>query len=138
MLLKRSILSAMILSFAVMGLSGVSLAADKGVSITPQSAIYSYDENDLPAIFFFPPENARWNGNDVTMREWYLLTDLQKEKFISEYTEELKRKYKKTFEVIWEDYLGAMNTFSYYMNEKNSNEPSAKFINELLRGQGKI
>ena len=82
-------------------------------------------------------EKARWDGSKVTMREWYLLTDLQKEKFISEYTAELKKQYQGAFEVLGLDYLKALNLFSYYSNEKAQSEPSTKFIDLLIEGQAK-
>ncbi|MDD5135928.1 MAG: hypothetical protein PHX20_02615 [Candidatus Omnitrophica bacterium] len=103
-----------------------------------KGSIYSYSDSDIPEVFFFPKEKARWDGTKVTMREWYMLTDLQKEKFISEYLGELKTQYKDVLEALGLDYLKALNLFSYYSNEKAQNEPSTKFLDLLIKGQGGV
>lgn len=103
-----------------------------------QGSIYNYDEKNPPVVFFFPPEKARWDGNKVTMKEWYTLTDLQKEKFVNEYFGELERQYRESLEGIGLDYLNALNVFSYYSNDRSMNQPSTKFIKEMLVAQGKL
>ena len=100
--------------------------------------LYAYDEENPPETFFFPPETARWNGNNVTIREWYMLTELQKEKFIDEYLDEMKKHYQGFFDVVGSDYLRALNAFSFYADDRSSSEPSAKVIDRLLAGQGQI
>lgn len=100
--------------------------------------IYDYDENNPPEVFFFPADKARWDGNSVTMKEWYTLTKLQKERFINEYVGELKKQYNGAIEVMGLDYLRALNLFSYYSNDNVTNEPSTKFVDKLLEAQGKI
>ena len=102
-----------------------------------EGSIYSYSENDIPEVFFFPKEKARWDGTKVTMREWYMLTDLQKEKFVSEYLGEMKKQYQGAIEALGLDYLKALDLFSYYSNNKAQNEPSTKFIDLLIEGQDK-
>ncbi|MFA5143165.1 MAG: hypothetical protein WC522_03195 [Candidatus Omnitrophota bacterium] len=100
-----------------------------------EGSIYSYSDDDIPEVFFFPKEKARWDGSKVTMSEWYMLTDLQKERFVSEYLGELKAQYKGVIEALGLDYLKALNLFSYYSNAKAQSEPSTKFIDLLLKGQ---
>ena len=102
-----------------------------------EGSIYAYSDNDIPEVFFFPREQARWDGTRVTMSEWYMLTDLQKEKFVSEYIGELKRQYQGAMEATGLDYLKALNLFSYYADEKSRTTPSTKFIDLLLEGQNK-
>lgn len=104
----------------------------------PAESMYAYDEDDIPEVFFFPKEKARWDGSMVTMREWYMLTDRQKERFITEYLWQLQDEYKKYIEVMSSDYLKALNIFSYYSDDSTLREPSTKFIDILLNGQGKI
>ena len=101
-----------------------------------EGSIYSYNNNDIPEVFFFPKEKARWDGTKVTMREWYMLTDMQKEKFVSEYLGELKKQYQGAMEALGLDYLKALDLFSYYSNEKVQSQPSTKVIDLLLKGQG--
>jgi len=100
-----------------------------------EGSIYAYKDDDVPQVFFFPKEKARWDGNKVTMSEWYMLTDLQKEKFVSEYLGELKKQYQGAFEILGLDYLKALDLFSYYANEKAKSEPSTKVIDLLVKGQ---
>lgn len=107
-------------------------------SLVNEGGIYDYDEFNPPQVFFFPADKAMWDGSKVTMKEWYTLTKLQKEKFISEYIGELKRQYNDAIEIMGFDYLKALNLFSYYSNDNVLNEPSTKFIDKLLIGQGKI
>ncbi len=102
-----------------------------------EGSIYSYSESDIPEVFFFPKDRARWDGSKVTMREWYMLTDMQKEKFVSEYLGELHKDYRGAVEVLGLDYLKALNLFSYYSNDKTLNEPSTKFVDLLIKGQNK-
>lgn len=118
---------------------GICRSEETGAFTKDGSSLYEYDENNPPEAFFFPPEKARWNGYKVTMAEWYLLTDLQKERFISEYMGELNRQYHAALESIGlDDYIRALNLFSYYSNNKTMNEPSTKFVDKLLSGQGKM
>jgi len=133
--MKKCIASGiLILSFFYFSISFCE--EQKTDAAVPQDSIYSYSESDLPKVFFFPKEKARWDGSKVTMKEWYMLTDLQKERFISEYLGELKKQYKAASGIIGlEDYIRALNIFSYYSNDKSLNEPSVKFIDKLLEGQ---
>jgi len=120
-------------------LFGACLAEEETPVVGRVDTLYAYDENNMPEVFFFPPEKAKWDGYKVTMKEWYLLTKLQKEKFIAEYLGELKKQYSASLEAVgMEDYLKALNLFSYYSNEKAVNEPSTKFVNDLLVAQGQI
>lgn len=130
----RFLASVSIMPILILGCVG---SADCGqpASGNTEGTIYSYSDDDIPKVFFFPREKARWDGTKVTMREWYMLTDLQKERFVSEYLEELKEQYHGAIEALGLDYLGALNLFSYYSNEKAQNEPSTKFIDLLLKGQ---
>lgn len=113
-------------------------SAEAQTSVAPSGSIYSYDQNNAPEVFFFPKEKARWDGANVTMSEWYMLTELQKEKFITEYLKELQSRHQVALDVTGTDYLKALNVFSAYSNDKTLREPSTKFIDIILSGQGKV
>ena len=104
----------------------------------PAESVYTYSQDDIPAVFFFPSDKARWDGAKVTMREWYTLTELQKEKFISEYVGELQKQYNQAIDVFGADYLRALNLFSRYSNENSLGAAPTRVIDALLTGQGKI
>jgi hypothetical protein len=127
---------------AIVSLCGLAQALepedqDTSSPIMPLESIYSYNQNNAPEVFFFPKEKARWDGSRVTMREWYMLTEKQKEKFITEYLGEIRNKYNMDIDVTGTDYLKALNVFSAYSNDRILREPSTKFIDILLSGQGK-
>ena len=136
----KKIVSIILVFFAASLLfaSGSSGEEARPLSGRTEGTLYSYGEDDTPEVFFFPKEKARWDGTKVTMREWYMLAELQKEAFVAEYLGELKKQYKTAVEVAGLDYLRALDLFSFYSNEKTLNEPSTKFIDKLLGGQGKL
>jgi hypothetical protein len=106
----RAVFACVIMTFiAALNTPAHAESANEGVA--QEGSIYHYDENDVPEVFFFPPDQARWNGYRVTMREWYLLSDLQKERFVSEYIGELKRHYLSALDAVGMDYLEALNAF---------------------------
>lgn len=108
------------------------------VPSTTSADLFTYDEADPPAVFFFPPDKARWDGTRITVREWYMLSELQKQKFISEYLDEMRRQYDSPIDVAGAEYLKALNMFSYFSSDKSSAEPTIKVIDRLLSGQGKM
>lgn len=114
--------------------------ADNGsiADFSSEDSIYSYDPANPPDVFFFPKERARWDGSKVTLSEWYMLTDTQKEKFINEYVDQLQGAFKMDLGVSGADYMKALNMFSAYSTDKSMREPSTKFIDILLSGQGKV
>jgi hypothetical protein len=139
----KKLFAAIVILTAVLSLCNSARAEEREGSEGQESAvsreiIYSYDMNDAPEHFFFPKEKAMWDGSKVTMREWYLLTEIQKERFITEYLEELQGKYKVNIDVMGMDYLKALNIFSSYSNDRTLREPSTKFMDILLSGQGKL
>lgn len=108
------------------------------ITTATAESVYSYDRNNPPEVFFFPKEKARWDGAKVTLSEWYLLTETQKERFINEYLGQLQSSYKLDFSSAGSEYLKALNVFSSYSDEKSLREPSTKFIDIILSGQGKM
>jgi hypothetical protein len=130
----RILLAAIVL---FLGCSVCAFCENAPIAGKTEGSIYSYSDSDIPEVFFFPKEKARWDGSKVTMREWYMLTDLQKEKFITEYVGEFKKQYQGAIDAVGFDYLKALNLFSFYSNEKVQNEPSTKFIDLLMEGQNR-
>ncbi len=135
-LMNRSLIFIAILGFILSCLRCAFCSEGQIVRAKTEGSIYAYSNNDIPEVFFFPKDKARWDGTKVTMREWYMLTNLQKEKFVSEYLGELEKQYQDTMEALGLDYLKALDLFSYYSNEKTQSEPSTKVIDLLLKGQG--
>lgn len=139
----KKIFTVFVITMTALSLCGFAHAEDTAdqdaaLPVMPSESIYSYDPDNAPAVFFFPKEKARWDGSQVTMSEWYMLTERQKEKFITEYLGEIQNKYNLGIDVAGVDYLKALNIFSAYSNDRTLREPSTKFIDILLSGQGKI
>ncbi|MDD4202681.1 MAG: hypothetical protein PHQ52_04365 [Candidatus Omnitrophica bacterium] len=59
--------------------TSLCLAINKGVEQ------YTYDTRNPPKIWFFPVKDAKWDGAKVTVKEWNVLTDEQKRKYVEEY-----------------------------------------------------
>ena len=115
------------------------LHAAEGEASGSADSLYVYDPIDPPEVFFFPKEEAQWDGSKVTLREWYTLTDLQKQRFISEYLAEVSGRQGISMDSIpYFDYLKTLNLFSYYSNDNCVNVPSSKVIDKLLSGQGRM
>lgn len=137
-MMRKSLFRCMGILFILQCATGIAWCLDPAQAPKSGSSVYEYDEKDPPAVFFFPPEKARWDGSRVTIREWYMLTETQKEKFISEYLEEIRKSYRSPIDVVGLDYLRALNMFSYFANEKKAASPTTKVIDSLLAGQGKV
>ncbi len=136
----RCVLSSIFLAILLFNLNTVAYP-DSGESDTPSGKnpdLFTYDEMNPPEVFFFPADKARWDGNKITVREWYMLSDSQKQKFISEYIGEIRKQYNSPVDIASMDYLKALNMFSYFSSDRNSSEPTTKIIDKLLTGQGKI
>lgn len=123
--------------------AGIFIAAsswcdDAGVPYTKNADLFTYDEANPPAFFFFPSDKAKWDGTKITVREWYMLSEIQKERFITEYLDEMRKQYNSPIDVTGMDYLKALNMFSYFSSDKSSTEPTTRVIDKLLSGQGKI
>lgn len=125
-----------ILLFAVSVI--ISFIITVGLWCEYDGSYFTYDEDNPPAVFFFPADKARWDGSKITVREWYMLTDYQKERFINEYLGEMRKNYSSPLEVVSTDYMRALNMFSSFSNEKAAAEPTTRIIDKLLAGQGKM
>lgn len=131
--------SIILILIAICMVTSCILHAAKGEASGSADSLYVYDPIDPPDVFFFPKEKARWDGSKVTLREWYTLTDLQKQRFISEYLTEVSgRQGISTDNISFFDYLKTLNLFSYYSNDNCVNVPSSKVIDKLLSGQGRM
>lgn len=75
--MRKPLLLIILLSLAL------PIYAQEAFDPFPQNrgSIYEYD--DPPDVCFFG-QGARWNGYDITVSDWYKLTDYQKICFVSE------------------------------------------------------
>ncbi|MDD4203382.1 MAG: hypothetical protein PHQ52_07940 [Candidatus Omnitrophica bacterium] len=75
-----------LLLFLSLSLTVTVCFAEEGFNPFPLNtgSIYEYDSENLPEVWFFPVEEARWDGYEVTLSKWSMLTDFQKAQFISE------------------------------------------------------
>lgn len=114
-------------------------AEQAGFDPFPQNrgTIYEYGD-DVPDICFFPIDKARWNGYEVSVAKWPLLTDFQKMMFISEGAEEIERSegVKVDIKDGWK-LLIAINGGIAAM-PKDSSVPVLRFLRDLLKMDGSI
>jgi len=52
---------------------------------------YSYEDNDLPDVWFFPKDKARWDGYKINDWNWIEFTNRQKDMFIFEGISEIEQ-----------------------------------------------
>lgn len=123
---------------ALLAVAIISLAIATGLWCDEGKAYFTYDEDNPPDVFFFPVDRAHWDGSKITVREWYMLTDYQKERFISEYLDDMRKHYNSPIDVVSMDYMRALNMFSIFSTDKAAAEPTTKIIDKLLSGQGKV
>ncbi|MBP7056502.1 MAG: hypothetical protein KBB52_06595 [Candidatus Omnitrophica bacterium] len=138
--LSRYVLSSALILILLFNLEAAAYSASEE-SDAPSGKnpdLFTYDEMNPPEVFFFPADKARWDGNKITVREWYMLSDAQKQRFISEYMGEIRKQYNSPVDIASMDYLKALNMFSYFSSDRSSSEPTTKIIDKLLTGQGKI
>ncbi len=66
----------------------LALPSESAAGVDPfpgnKGSAYAYDQKDILQVFFFPKEQARWNGYEVTSQNWPQLTDHQKDMFVHE------------------------------------------------------
>lgn len=138
-MIRRKISYGMLLLISACILAAApSWCEDVEIPSAKSADLFTYDEADPPEVFFFPKDKARWDGTKITVREWYMLSELQKQKFITEYLDEMRKQYNSPIDVAGMDYLKALNMFSYFSSDKSSAEPTTNVIDKLLSGQGKI
>jgi len=55
---------------------------------------FSYDRTETIEVYFFPSEEARWDGYEVLNKDWDSLDEYRKHKFVSEALKEIEEKEK--------------------------------------------
>jgi len=105
-----------------------------------RGTIYEYSQDDLPDICFFG-EGARWNGFDVTIQDWKLLTDYQKTEFIEEVVDEIEKQTNSKINVdnYWKLLQGTNEGVDYFTeNVPTSRLPMLRFFFEFFKSKGMI
>jgi len=89
---KKQLITALI---TILFLSGCSSVPAKPFRLSKHTdSNYEYDKKNLPEICFFPVEKARWDGYNVTNKNWNQLTEVQKFMFVTEAADEIQRNEK--------------------------------------------
>ena len=122
-----------IIILLLLSLSATVCFAEEAIEplLTNQGTIYEYDRNNIPDVCFFPVEEAKWNGYEVTISNWGELTDFQKSIFISEGLDELVAKGQiEEQEINGWDVLIAMN---HMASAVGGDVPMVKVLKDLLQ-----
>ena len=77
-----------------------------------EGSIYEYKPDEKIENWFFPEGKSRWDGANMSVQEWNLLTDAQKVMFLTEYNKETDRKAGKHSSLDTSRYLLALNHFA--------------------------
>ncbi|MFC1594587.1 hypothetical protein ACFL38_04600 [Candidatus Omnitrophota bacterium] len=95
---------------------------------------YAHTTDAMPSIFFFPKDKAQWDGYTVDMYAWGVLSELQKHMFVTEYVQELEKKYGTQIEITPWHYLIAIDGVS----KSSHNEWVTEFFESILKKEGKL
>ena len=104
-------------------------------TVLDKDSVYKSHSNKLPDISFFPREKAFWDGYKVTNKNWKLLTDEQKIRFVNEAIEEIKRS--ETLFVAIPETESLLNDMNAMVNLTEQNSPDGelkmiKILHDLL------
>jgi len=99
------------------------------------------DTDEAVEVYFFPlaEEESKWDGSKITPKEWILLTDFQKQAFLTECSVKLEKKYSTIIEMNGWDYLVALEMFVKKCNSGIcADPPMCEVIEKMLIGDGKL
>lgn len=84
---------------------GIAVAASN--KSADQTLPYDYDLTAPPKVCFFPVDKSRWNGYQVSSKDWKTLTVYQKTSFVAEAVAEIEKQGKAKVEIQdkWRVYL---------------------------------
>ena len=93
---------------------------------------YEYTPSNTPNLHFFPADKARWNGYEITPKEWKKLSHLQRNMFIREYIKELERKLIVAIDIDESKYAITLDGLVDSCQGECLNTPVVKVIKSLL------
>ena len=105
---------------------------------TNKGSIYEYKAGDSIKEWFFPSGKSRWDGVDMSMQEWNMLTDTQKVIFLSEYMKEVDREKLAHISIDTSKYLLAINYYADTCSTAYISKKITDVIRSLLVSEGKI
>lgn len=107
-------------------------------SPTNEGSIYEYKPDAKIENWFFPQGKSRWNGADMSMQEWNMLTDTQKIMFLAEYMKEVNGEKNAHISIDTTKYLLAINYYADTCSTAYISKKITDVIRSLLVSEGKI
>lgn len=105
--------------FLLTGCAGVPLLKKK-------APVNIYQSAGVVSIYFFPKSLAKWDGYELTNKNWNQLTEYQKLMFILEGIRELERE--KEVVIMAKDIQRTITALDYGVNKMNKDVPQAEIL----------
>ena len=105
---------------------------------TNKGSIYEYKPDENIKEYFFPSGKSRWDGADMSMQEWNMLTDTQKVVFLAEYMKEVDKEKLTHISIDTSKYLLAINYYADTCSTAYISKKITDVIRSLLVSEGKI
>lgn len=103
-----------------------------------KDSIYEYDQKEKIDKWFFPSGKARWDGENMTIVEWNMLTDTQKIMFLTEYAAELGQAEPEPISIDTAKYVSALNHFADTCSTSRISDKITDVTRVLLASEDKI
>ena len=103
-----------------------------------EGSVYEYKSSDSIREWFFPAGKSRWNGTDMSVQEWNMLTDTQKVLFLAEYMKEVEKEEGAHISIDTSKYLLAINYYADTCSTAYISKKITDVIRSLLVSEGKI
>lgn len=107
-------------------------------SPTNEGSIYEYKKGEQIGQWFFPEGKSRWDGADMSMQEWNMLTDSQKVMFLTEYIKDLESKEGEHIAIDTAKYILALNYYADTCSTAYISQKITDVTKNLLASEGKI
>jgi hypothetical protein len=101
---------------------------------------YEYGRDEIINVFFFPSQEAKWDGYKVKDKDWDNLNEKQKYMFIDEGTKELERLYKTKieYERSIQSIIEPINTTARILALGGGNQAMINVLYLFFKGSGYI
>ena len=101
-------------------------------SPTNEGSIYEYKPSENIKEWFFPDGKSRWDGTNMSVQEWNMLTDTQKVMFFTECTKELAKESGSHAALDTSKYILALNHYADTCSTTNISITIADEIKKLI------
>jgi len=92
----------------------------------PKKIVVDFHYSEAPVICFFPKDQANWDGNQISNKNWNKLNDYLKLMFIFEATKELERRNKVVITI--RDSARTLRALNFGIDKINKDMPKVQLL----------